>query len=57
MATWRSESQKQEAQAGKCLDCGQVLYRGSQLQWTLRKTFALHEGGTGHKNFEVICSL
>jgi hypothetical protein len=54
MATaWKSESNKQEAEYGICLECGQLLSRGMLYQWTLRKTFGLHESGTGHKKFEV----
>ncbi len=52
--TWKSESNKQEAQLGRCLDCGQILERELLYQWTLRKSFALHERGMGHKHFEVI---
>jgi hypothetical protein len=52
--TWKSESNKQTAEIGKCLECGQELQRGPLYAWTLRKTFWHHEYGTGHKRFEVI---
>ena len=52
-ATWKSEAVRQEAQTGKCCECGHVMSRGFPMAWTLRKTFAMHEAGTGHKKFSV----
>jgi hypothetical protein len=54
MVTWRSEANKQSAEMGQCCECNAILYRGMLMQWTLRKTFWLHECGTGHKKFKVV---
>ena len=51
--TWKSESNRPDALEGQCLECGEILHPGITRQWTLRKTFAMHEEGTGHKKFSV----